>query len=177
MGLTEGCGASRVCCLWAAVGWPSHFWGTSVCLFILCRSLSWCSTYTHIHFCGAKSWSLLLVPVVRWPTISLEDKPTFLAPQQGLPALCYLCRPAFHWGVTCFCTPLLSSPKERFSVSVSLSLPVKRSSSMKCPSPQFLSSVQSLSRVRLFATPWPAAHQASLSITNCRSLLKLISIE
>ena len=39
------------------------------------------------------------------------------------------------------------------------------------------SSVQSLSRVRLFATPWTAAHQASLSITNSRSLLKLASIE
>ena len=39
------------------------------------------------------------------------------------------------------------------------------------------SSVQSLSHVRLFATPWTAAHQASLSITNSRSLLSLISIE
>ena len=39
------------------------------------------------------------------------------------------------------------------------------------------SSVQSLSRVRLFATPWIAAHQASLSITNSRSLLQLMSIE
>ena len=38
------------------------------------------------------------------------------------------------------------------------------------------SAVQSLSRVRLFATPWIAAHQASLSITNSRSLLKLTSI-
>ena len=37
--------------------------------------------------------------------------------------------------------------------------------------------VQSLSRVQLFATPWTAARQASLSITNCQSLLKLISIE
>ena len=34
-----------------------------------------------------------------------------------------------------------------------------------------------LSRVRLFATPWTAARQASLSITNSRSLLKLMSIE
>ena len=42
--------------------------------------------------------------------------------------------------------------------------------------PQF-SSVQSLSCVRLFVTPWTAAHQVSLSITNSRSLLKLISIE
>ena len=39
------------------------------------------------------------------------------------------------------------------------------------------SSVQSLSRVRLFATPWIAAHQASLSITNSRSSLQLTSIE
>ena len=39
------------------------------------------------------------------------------------------------------------------------------------------SSVQSLSPVQLFAIPWTAAHQASLSITNCWSLLKLMSIE
>ena len=39
------------------------------------------------------------------------------------------------------------------------------------------SSVQSLSRVRSFATPWIAAHQASLSITNSRSSLKLTYIE
>ena len=39
------------------------------------------------------------------------------------------------------------------------------------------SSVQSLSRVRLFATPWIAAHQASLSITNSQSSLRLTSIE
>ena len=39
------------------------------------------------------------------------------------------------------------------------------------------SSVQSLSRVRLFATPWIAARQASLSITNSRSSLRLMSIE
>ena len=39
------------------------------------------------------------------------------------------------------------------------------------------SSVQSLSRVRLFATPWIAARQASLSITNSRSSLGLTSIE
>ena len=39
------------------------------------------------------------------------------------------------------------------------------------------SSVQSLSRVRVFVTPWIAAHQASLSIINSLSLLKLISIK
>jgi len=41
---------------------------------------------------------------------------------------------------------------------------------------QFIS-VQSLSRVRFFATPWIAARQASLSITNSQSLLRLMSIE
>ena len=40
-----------------------------------------------------------------------------------------------------------------------------------------LSSSQSLSRVRLFATPWPAARQIFLFITNSRTLLKLMSIE
>ena len=40
-----------------------------------------------------------------------------------------------------------------------------------------VSSVQSLSRVRLFATLWIAARQASLSITNSQSLLKLIPIK
>ena len=39
------------------------------------------------------------------------------------------------------------------------------------------SSAQSLSRVQLFVTPWTAAYQASLSITNSQSLLKLMSIE
>ena len=40
-----------------------------------------------------------------------------------------------------------------------------------------INSVQLLSCVRIFATPWTAAHQASLSITNSRSLLKFMSIE
>ena len=39
------------------------------------------------------------------------------------------------------------------------------------------SSVQSLSHVRLFAIPWTAARQASLSITNSQSLFKFTSIE
>ena len=46
---------------------------------------------------------------------------------------------------------------------------------MEC-SVQF-NSVPSLSCVRLLETPWTAARQASLSITNCQSLFKLISIE
>ena len=45
-----------------------------------------------------------------------------------------------------------------------------------CPRIKF-NSVQSLSHVQLFVTPWTAIHQAFLSITNSQSLLKLISIE
>ena len=57
---------------------------------------------------------------------------------------------------------------------------------MDCSKPGFpvlhhllnsFSSVQSLSRVQLFVTPWTAARQASLSITNSQSLLKLMFIE
>ena len=40
-----------------------------------------------------------------------------------------------------------------------------------------ISSVQSLSRVQLFATPWTAARQASLSISNSQRLLKLMAIK
>ena len=41
----------------------------------------------------------------------------------------------------------------------------------------FFSSVQLLSRVQLFVTPWTTARQASLFITNSQSLLELMSIE
>ena len=47
----------------------------------------------------------------------------------------------------------------------------------ECPATAQFSSVQSLSRVQLFETPWTTARQASLSITNSQNLLKLISIE
>ena len=46
-----------------------------------------------------------------------------------------------------------------------------------CCSQSSVYSVQPLSRVRLFVIPWTAAHQASLSINNSQSLLKLMSIE
>ena len=46
----------------------------------------------------------------------------------------------------------------------------------RCDSVQF-SSVQSLSHVQFFATPWTTARQASLSITSTQSLLNLVSIE
>ena len=54
---------------------------------------------------------------------------------------------------------------------------LKRNKTQKTEGTWRFSSVQLLSCVRLFATPWTAARQASLSITNSRSLLKLMSIE
>ena len=56
------------------------------------------------------------------------------------------------------------------------SLPLSHLGGIFVHSVQF-SSVQSPSRVRLFATPWTAAHQASLSITSSQSLPKLMSIQ
>ena len=64
---------------------------------------------------------------------------------------------------------------ESQETGVCFMLPLQTSA---CPfSYPWLSSVQSLSFVQLFATPRIAAHQASLSITNSPSLLKLMSIE
>ena len=48
---------------------------------------------------------------------------------------------------------------------------------LQSPATVIFSSVQSLSRVLLFVTPWITARQASLSITNSQSSLKLMSIE
>ena len=64
---------------------------------------------------------------------------------------------------------------KRLSSSSSM---LSRSKSLwPCPPLRLISSVQSLSHVWLFATPWITAHQASLSITNYRSSLKLMSIK
>ena len=55
--------------------------------------------------------------------------------------------------------------------------PYKEHGTDKLPPVKSISSVQLLNRVWLFATPWIAAHQASLSITNSWSSLRLTSIE
>ena len=60
----------------------------------------------------------------------------------------------------------------------SLKMTVRDDFAVSACSPPLLSqSVQSLSHVQLFVTPWTAAGPASLSITNTQSLLKLMSIE
>ena len=77
-----------------------------------------------------------------------------------------------------------SSPKHTSPVSLEVQINSLPTDSSGKPHTQKLkenpiswfSSVQSLSRVQLFATPWTAAFQASLSVTNSRSLLKLMYI-
>ena len=73
-----------------------------------------------------------------------------------------------------FCLSLLVCPKD--TVLKSYTKYCEGSNASKPRHSQF-SSVQSLSHVRLFATPWTTAYQASLSIINSRSLFKLMSIE
>ena len=54
---------------------------------------------------------------------------------------------------------------------------LKTENIQRCPWRKSFSSVQSLSHVQLFLTPWIAARQASLSVTNSRSSLRLTPIE
>ena len=69
-----------------------------------------------------------------------------------------------HWSIIDLCLNVFSADMLRISFELNLK------------DPQF-SSVQYLSRVQLFVTPQAAARQASLSLTNSQSLLKLTSIE
>ena len=74
----------------------------------------------------------------------------------------------------------MQSPEEVYILSTAYKFRITQqiNTRIQCIVPLFLfSSFQSLSRVWLFATPWIAARQASLSITNSRSSLKLMSIE
>ena len=63
------------------------------------------------------------------------------------------------------------------SLTLLFSLSLITQTFFKASRPVQFSSVQSLSRVWLFATPWIAAHQAALSITISRSSLRVTSIE
>ena len=67
-----------------------------------------------------------------------------------------------------------SSPCSLFPISLVKWVPDNREVPSSWQNSQL---VQSLSHVQLFATPWTAAHQASLSITTSWSLLKLMSVE
>ena len=73
--------------------------------------------------------------------------------------------------------PADRGPAIRRQTGLSLAGSHRISSGLKTSSGCQFNSVQSLSHVRLFATPWAAARQASLSFTNSQSLLKLMSIK
>ena len=73
-------------------------------------------------------------------------------------------------------SPASSSHPQISKIPPSSNLLLKERARAQIPKP-VSQSVQSLSHVRLLATPWTAARQASLSITNSRSLLKLMSTE
>ena len=78
------------------------------------------------------------------------------------------------------CPPLGELPDPGINPTLQVdSLPTELARKPRGPIPTFIafSSVQSLSRVQLIATPWTIARQASLSITNSWSLPKLMSIE
>ena len=70
-----------------------------------------------------------------------------------------------------------SRMKPHMESTKSVKHPSKESTLWNCKGTEAFSSVQSLSHVRLFVTPWTTARQASLSITDTQSLFKLISIE
>ena len=90
----------------------------------------------------------------------LESNSSFLTPS-------YSPLPSLQKTIPCFCLPSPKSSPRSFPRGLR-----GRGQGQAC-----FSSVQSLSRVRLFATPWITARQASLSITNSRSLLKLMPID
>ena len=83
--------------------------------------------------------------------------------------------------VACTCSALFSLPQVSGNTQQPLWPPLtwRNTHSGIIPKCKFslFSSVQSLSCVQLFATPWTAAHRASLSIINSWSSLKLVSIE
>ena len=78
-----------------------------------------------------------------------------------------------EWGAIAFSSPSLYKFKKRFLLKFCVAMMTPSST---WSSVQF-SSVQSLSRVWLFETPWTAARQASLSITNSWNELRLMSIK
>ena len=136
--------------------WVSCFAGKSFC--------KWVCTHTHTHtHTSPHSWASLPSPIpFLW--IITEDWTGLRVLYSSFHQLSVL-HMAMH---VCQC----------YSVDLSHLL-----LSPLCPKDQPLhlsvqfSSVQSLSRVRLFATPWITARQASLSITNSWSSLRLTSIE
>ena len=109
--------------------------------------------------------------MVQWLRICLE--------MQGMwvPSLVRELRCCMLWSNQA-CSLQLPKPVHSGAVVLQLESPwaIRKDPADATKTQQF-SSVQSLSCVHLFATPWTATHQVSLPITNSRSFLKLMSIE
>ena len=86
--------------------------------------------------------------------------------------LCSQCR-----GLNSIPSPGTRSHMGQLRVHMSQQMILLATSKTQCKKRKTISSVQSLSHSQLFVTPWTAAHQSSLSITNSWNLLKLMSIE
>ena len=112
-----------------------------------------------------------------WPPRPHAHSPEPVLPQPKTLS-CFLCLTStIYWRCFCHLPSDLPRPVSHMS-SMLLSLHGFTSWSIKIQPFEFwFSLVQLLSCVQLFATPWTAARQASLSITNSWSLLKLMSIE
>ena len=109
-------------------------------------------------------WECMVLEVSLWFGQNLDktrDSPSL--------ALCFLIQ-QFDYTELC---PLVSISERLYSSLKTFKLTF--TSSLAYPQTQF-SSVQPLSHVGLFATPWTAAYQVSHSITNSQSLLKLMPI-
>ena len=88
---------------------------------------------------------------------------------------CFLCVAPLAWVILCLGRGSMSPAI--YSLQGFPGSHPQKSSTGECLDMTSVQSDQSLSRVQLFVTPRTAARQASLSITNSRSLLKLMSIE
>ena len=145
-------------------------------------------TYIHVHIFPSLL-GLLPLPILSTYVIAEPEMSSLrlqLVPESYLLLFCVLLW--FSWPCLMSCRILVPRPRmgsvspavEVWSPNYWTTTEVPCSFSLLkklCMHAQWLSSVQSLSRVRLFATPWTAARQASLSITTSWSLPKPMSIE
>ena len=144
--------------------------GNTVYLNLLSRGRAW------LQQRGRTLWA------ANWPFT--RDEIPWVS-EKSLEAYLYISRKAINillqfptslW-VSEFLVCLFSKHPEQGQKSSKLKMKFVCVQSSVTPVECLLRSVQSLSRVRLFATPWTAACQASLSVTNSQSLFTLMPIE
>ena len=129
--------------------------------------------------------SSISVSSYSWNDIRFNQE--FLQLWSGVTRVITILPSCFSFSLECFCllppVQIYRTPSTVLQVHcLQVLIPwqtktVLKSRDITLPTKICISSVQLLSRVQLFETPWNAACQASLSITNSQSLLKLMSIE